>query len=89
MFKDRVNTPEHALVYLVDCTLATVCAMAMKKSRPVGEYSRQKMIAQHGIDWIKEMGIEADSRPKDVIDHCDGFVHKWSLEFDVWDGEKG
>lgn len=53
MFKDRVRTSEEALVYITDCTLATVSGMAMTKSRKKGEYQRQIAIAQTAIDWIK------------------------------------
>ena len=85
----KVSNPGHALLYLTDCALATVCDMASKKSRPVWEYKRQKMIAQYGIDWIEKFDVDADSRPKDVIDQFGGHVDKWALEFDVWYGKKG
>lgn len=83
MFKQRVKTPEQALVYLVDCTLATVEDLAMKKSRPKGEYRRQIKIAQTGIDWIKEMNIECDSRPKKVIDDHNGSVQSLADFYDI------
>ena len=39
--KNYVKTPEQALSYLTDCTLATVAIMAMKKSRSKREFERQ------------------------------------------------
>ncbi len=54
-----VRTPAAALVYLADCTLATVISLAMKKSRPVGEYRRQISIAQSAVDWIRAFGLDA------------------------------
>lgn len=41
-----VRTPEMALAYITDCTLATVASMAMLKSRKKGEFERQINIAQ-------------------------------------------
>lgn len=63
-----VRTPEDALSYLVDCTLATVTSMAMRKSRPKGEYARQIRIAEKGIRWMREMGVDLEgTRAEDIV----------------------
>lgn len=81
MRKCDVRTPEQALVYLVDCTLATVSSMAMKKSRPKGEYERQIRIARTGILWIKDMGIDCSgTRAEDIPD---GDVAAWAKQYEV------
>lgn len=81
MQRDVVD--EGSLVaYLVDCTLATVSDMAMKKSRPVHEYARQKSIAQYGIDKMIEMGIHPRGRASDIImDKMS--VDEWAKEYEV------
>lgn len=43
---------EETIAYLVDCTMATVCAMACRKSRPKHEYARQIAIAQYGVNTL-------------------------------------
>jgi len=80
MFKDSVRTPEQALAYITDCNLATVCDMAMTKRRKVGEFRRQKAIAQTAIDWMDEMHIDySTTRAKDVVKF--GTVEKWAESF--------
>lgn len=74
---DQVRTPEQALVYLLDCTLATVEHMASLKSRNKTEFKRQIGIAQKGVDWIIAMKIDSStSRASDVIE-AGGNVAKW------------
>lgn len=83
MFKSRVSTPEHALVYLVDCTLATVSSMAMRKRRPKGEYERQIAIAQTGVDWMRAMKIDPDSsRAADIIE-ANITVAQWAQQYEA------
>ena len=68
MMRSQVRTPADALAYLVDCALATVCHMAMRKSRAAGEYQRQIAIAETGVRWMIEMDIPRtkNSRAADV-----------------------
>jgi hypothetical protein len=69
MMRCKVHTPAQALAYLVDCTLATVQNMAMKKSRPKGEYARQISIAQIGVNWMKDFKIDPKgTRAEDIQD---------------------
>ncbi|WP_305906279.1 hypothetical protein Q9L42_020765 (plasmid) [Methylomarinum sp. Ch1-1] len=82
MFHHQVRTPEHALLYLVDCTLATVSSMAMLKSRKKNEFNRQIGIAQKGINWIQDMKIDPfQTRAEDVINQFDSSVEKWSAQY--------
>jgi len=79
MLERNVRSPEDALVYLVDCTLATVSSMAMKKSRTKGEFQRQISIAQKGLNWLREMGIPLDSsRAEDICEKHNGSVEEWA-----------
>lgn len=80
MNKNLVRTPEQALLYLTDCTLATVADMAMKKSKSKYEFQRQIQIAQSAVDWLKEFNvkIEIGSRVYDVLSQPDQNVETWS-----------
>lgn len=82
--KNLVRTPEQALVYLADCTLATVADMAMRKSKSKSEFQRQIAIAQIAIDWIKDFKIEikVDSRVYDVLALPDQKVETWSKSYE-------
>lgn len=81
MRKYEVITPADALAYLTDCTLATVSEMAMKKSRPKGEYARQKAIAQTAVDWMIRMNVDCiATRAEDVIEAGD--VDAWAAQFE-------
>jgi len=76
-----VRTPEQALAYITDCTLATVSRMAMLKSRKKHEYTRQISIAQKAVDWMADMGIDVTStRAKDIKGRD---VAKWAASFEV------
>jgi hypothetical protein len=57
MMKYNVRTLEEAYAYTTDCLLATVSDMAMKKSRPKGEYARHISIAQTACDFLKEFHV--------------------------------
>jgi hypothetical protein len=66
--KHYVRTINQAFAYIADCNLATVCSMAMTKSRRKGEYERQISIAQSQIDWMKEFDVDPGStRAEDII----------------------
>lgn len=74
--------------YLTECTLATVDDLAMKKSRPKGEFARQQLIAQRGIDWLASRIFTNDSvsgRVKDVFNNHNGNVEAYAQEIvDHW-----
>lgn len=82
MDKNRVATPAEALEYLTECTLATVCDMAGKKSRSKGEFERQISIAQSGLDWLRAFshGLTAP-RCSAVATQFKGSVSKWAEQY--------
>ena len=81
MNKWDVRNEGQALAYLVDCTLATVCDMAMKKSRVKSEYARQQAIAQTAIHWMDQFCVDYSStRAKDV--KAAGSVAAWARGFE-------
>jgi hypothetical protein len=89
MNKGAVKSEGSALVYIVDCTLATVTSMAMRKKPPVHEFNRQISIAQTGVDWIRDFGIDPrTSRAAEVINDYNGEVWKWAEAYRPLDSEK-
>lgn len=51
--RDRIHTDEDALLYLMDCTLATVAELGQKARPPKGELARQCSIAQVVVDHLR------------------------------------
>lgn len=82
MNKRNVTTPADALAYITDCTLATVCDMALRKSRPKGEYRRQMAIAQKAIDWMDEMGVDYSGTRAVDVSHA-GSVEQWAKGYEL------
>ena len=82
MIASRVRTKEDALLYLVECTLATVNHMAMRMSKSKSEYQRQISIAQKGCDWIESMQIvpEEHSLVTDIIGKQT--VAQWAAKYE-------
>ncbi len=73
----QVQSELEALVYMTECTLATVGHMAMLKSRKKSEFDRQIGIAQKGIDWIKAFGGSSSGRVGVIV--ASGIsVHDWA-----------
>jgi len=82
MLTSSVRTEKDALAYLLDCTLATVESLAMRKSRPKGEFERQKQIAQQVLDWCDQFDIDiSGTRGEDVRFMCGGDVDKWAARY--------
>lgn len=82
--KHEVRTPEQALLYLTDCTLATVASMAMKKSKSKSEFERQINIAQTAVDWIvqfENIHIQIDSRIYQVTSLPNRSVKEWASQY--------
>ena len=74
-----VRSLEDAFLYLADCQLATVSGMAMKKSRPAGEYRRQKSIAQKYVNWMRAFNVDPKgTRAEEVIFSFDSDVSAWA-----------
>lgn len=80
MIESQVNTPEEALAYMADCTLATVEYMALMKSRKIGEYKRQISIAQKAVNWMIKMGVDMSGTRAAEIPDAD--VEKWAKGFE-------
>ena len=82
MIASRVQTKEDVILYLVECTLATVSFMAMTKLKRKSDYQRQILIAQHGCDWIESMQIvpEEHSRITEII--YKQTVAQWAAKYE-------
>jgi len=76
-----VRTPEDALVYITDCNLATVSDMAGKKKRPIHEFNRQVSIAQLGVEWIRDFGINPGFTRAGEILESKISVSDWAKKF--------
>ena len=83
MLKKDVRTEADAIAYLVDCTLATVSDMAVKKSRKKHEYSRQISIAQTGVNWMRDFGIDQTWTRADEVKGFGWSVAEWAKQFEV------
>jgi len=84
MMTYKVRTPELALAYITDCNLATVESMAMKKTRPKGEFERQISIAQTAINWMLQMGVDvSDTRAAKIVADYNGDVTEYIKEIMV------
>lgn len=82
MRKCDVRTPEQALAYVTDCTLATVCDLAGKKSRSKSEFERQKAIAQTSLGWMVDMKVDfRGTRAQQVVEQHAGSVDAWAAKF--------
>lgn len=82
MRKQDIKTAEDALLYLTDCTLATVAHLAMLKRPPAGELRRQISIAQIGCDHIARLNLDpAGTRAEEIVDQMT--VEQWADEFRV------
>jgi len=77
MHHSRVCTPEQALSYLTECSLATVSHMSMLKSKSKSEFERQISIAQRACDWMDRFGVDPKgTRAEDIIGKCT--VEEWA-----------
>lgn len=82
MMKYSVRDEGMALAYLTDCTLATVCDLAGKKSASKSELKRQISMAQTAIDWMRDFKVDmSQTRAKDVMQKYGGSVQDWA---DQW-----
>jgi hypothetical protein len=76
-----VQTEKEALAYLLDCQLATVEQLALRKSPPLGELDRHKIIAKKALDFCIKFGVDISStRGHDVVTKADGSVDRWARE---------
>jgi hypothetical protein len=75
------KTIEQAFAYIVDCNLATVSDMAMKKSRPKFEYLRRISIAQKMCDAMVDFEIPYQgTRAEKIIGKMT--VSEWASKYE-------
>lgn len=80
MHRNEVRNEKDALVYIADCTLATVGHMAYLKSKSKSEFERQIAIAQFAIDWIQVFKEDKHLKGRigEVLIKCGGSVQEWA-----------
>lgn len=82
MNKDKVHGPVDALVYLIDCQLATVIHVIGKRTSPHCDVRRHISIAQLGVDWMREYRANFEgTRAEDVVNDFGGNVEAWAQRF--------
>lgn len=81
MSKHRVNDPSSALVWLTDCTLATVSKLTMTKSASKSELRRQTAMAQEAINWMDRFGVDYSGTRAADVKALGGSVEKWAEQF--------
>jgi hypothetical protein len=83
MLATSVKTPEEALAYMLDCTLATVETLAMKKSRTKSEFNRHMSIAQQCLDWAHSMNVDYSHTRGSEVDKFNRSVADWARQYMV------
>lgn len=79
MLSRDVKNEKEALAFLLDCTLATVETMAMKKSRLKGEFDRQKGIAEKAMGWCVQFNVDiSTTRAHDICVRYKGDIDRWA-----------
>ncbi|MND11870.1 hypothetical protein D3C87_348030 [compost metagenome] len=76
MRKDQIRSEGDALIYLTDCTLATVEHLASKKSSSKSELKRQIAMAEHAISCIDQFGLDHKNTRVDEV-KADGGMQAW------------
>jgi len=82
MTYDYIRTAQQALVYMTECTLATVEYMASLKKKNMSEYRRQVSLAQKGVDMVIAFRCEPGGRVDEVIDKYVCKVADWTRAID-------
>jgi hypothetical protein len=81
MLANSVKTTDEALAYMLDCTLATVETLAMKKSRTKSEFARQIAIAQQCLEWAHDMGVDYSHTRGSEVDKFNRSVADWVQQY--------
>jgi hypothetical protein len=68
MLQRNVRSAADALSYLMDCNLATVEGLALKKSKSKQDYERHISIAQLSFDWCLAFGISVEGTRGEDLD---------------------
>lgn len=75
----NLQNPEEGYLYLLDCTLATVEMLAMRKSKPAGEYARQIGMAQIAVDLLVREGKDLSIiRAGEIVEKFNRSVQAWA-----------
>lgn len=73
---------EDGLAYMIECTLATVAGLLLKKKTPKFELSRQITIAQKGLDCLgKRKYDNSCTRLVKITEQFDNSVQAWADDF--------
>lgn len=75
---------DHAdgLAYMIECTLATVSGLLLKKKPPKSELSRQIAIAQKGINCLGPATFDNSClRLKKITEQFENSVQAWADDF--------
>lgn len=81
LHEHNLQNTDECLLWLLDCTLATVEDLAMKKSAPKHEYSRQIGMAQTALNLLLREGKDVSMIRADQI--CKNFnrsVKDWAAD---------
>lgn len=78
MLSSSVRDITQAVVYLTDCTLATVSELAVRSRPPKRELKRQISMAQGLIDWMNQSGIDYSRTRAGEVSNGGGKVLSWT-----------
>lgn len=81
MSQHYVTDPASALLWMTDCTLATVSSLAGKKRCAKYEFDRQIKIAQAGVDWLTRFKVDLRSTRAAKVVAMGGQVAVWAEQF--------
>ena len=77
--QDRLQNSHEGFLWLLDCTLATVEMLAMRKNPPVGEYSRQIGMAQTAMECLIREGKDLSIiRAGEIVEKHNRSVEVWA-----------
>lgn len=77
--QDRLQNSHEGFLWLLDCTLATVEMLAMKKNPPSVEYSRQVGMAQTAMDCLIREGKDISIiRAGEIVEKFNRSVKAWA-----------
>ena len=66
------------VIWMTECTLATVAGILLLKRYSERELQRQINIAQVGVDYVKTLERPQKNRLREVISRYDGSVSAWA-----------
>lgn len=79
LYEHNLQNTEECLIWLMDCTLATVEDLAMRKSPPKGEFHRQIMMAQVTLNMLRQEYKDVSAtRAAKIISEFNSSVQSWA-----------